>query len=171
MAGKILVATDGSLTANRAVDFAASLSQKFGQDLCVVHVLLHGRPWNEYEMMAELEGVELLPERTETRSKPGYPLRFPSAAEELAAAQTIAALGDQILENARRRADAAGAINVTGQICAGDPADEIIDVAADQKADVLVLGRRGLGRVREVLLGSVSQKVLHHANCVVVIVH
>ncbi len=46
----------------------------------------------------------------------------------------------------------------------------ILDVAEAEKADLLVMGRRGLGRVREVLLGSVSQKVLHHADCKVVIV-
>ena len=60
---------------------------------------------------------------------------------------------------------------MTAQVCAGDTAEEILDVAEAEKADVLVLGRRGLGRVREVLLGSVSQKVLHHADCTVVIVH
>jgi len=64
----------------------------------------------------------------------------------------------------------ARALNVTTQICAGDIADEILDVADVEMADTLVLGRRGLGRVREALLGSVSQKVLHHAACTVVIV-
>jgi nucleotide-binding universal stress UspA family protein len=44
-------------------------------------------------------------------------------------------------------------------------------VAEAENAEMIVLGRRGLGRVREVLLGSVSQKVLHQADCTVIIVH
>ena len=104
MTGKIVVATDGSATGNRAVDFAASLSKNLGQDLCVVHVLLHGRPWKEYEMMAEIEGVKLPPKPAEANKKTAFPLRFPSATDELAAAKTIAALGDHIVEHAQQRA-------------------------------------------------------------------
>lgn len=171
MTGKIVVATDGSPTGNRAVDFAALLSKNLQQDLCVVHVLLHGRPWNEYEGMADIEGLEPPPKPVEANKKTAFPLRFPSAADELAAAKAIAVIGDQIVEHSQDRAKDAGALNVTTQLCAGDTAEEILDVAGAENADVLVLGRRGLGRVREVLLGSVSQKVLHHADCTVVIVH
>ena len=80
------------------------------------------------------------------------------------------ALGERTNSHAKKRAEKAGARNVTTHICAGDIADEILDVAEAEKAGILVLGRRGLGRVRETLLGSVSQKVLHHADCTVVIV-
>jgi nucleotide-binding universal stress UspA family protein len=102
--------------------------------------------------------------------KSAFPIHFPSAADELAMAKAIAAIGDHIAEQAQRRATQAGARNIKIHICAGDIADEILDVAEAENADLLVLGRRGLGRMREVLLGSVSQKVLHHAECTVVIV-
>jgi len=170
MTGKIIVATDGSATGNRAVDFAATLSDKFGQDLCVVHVLMYGRPTKEFASMAEIEGIELPFMPYDTGRKTSVPPRFPSASEEMAIAKAITALGDRIAEHAKRRAEDAGALNVTTRICTGDTADEILEVAKAEKAEVLVLGRRGHGRVREVLLGSVSQKVLHHTGCTVIIV-
>ncbi|MDA9979804.1 universal stress protein, partial [Yoonia sp.] len=52
----------------------------------------------------------------------------------------------------------------------GDFADEILEVAEEQNVDMIVIGSRGLGKFREAILGSVSQKVLHHAKQTVVIV-
>jgi nucleotide-binding universal stress UspA family protein len=174
MADTIVVATDGSDTGHRAVDFAATLSKELGQALCVVHVLMHGRPTEEFAKMAEVEGL-VKPARKgggigETADPATLDGLFPSAEDEVGAARMIMALGEHIAESAKKRAEQAGARDVTKRICAGDIADEILDVAETETADILVMGRRGLGRVREVLLGSVSQKVLHHATCKVVIV-
>jgi nucleotide-binding universal stress UspA family protein len=52
----------------------------------------------------------------------------------------------------------------------GDPAEEILVTAKDLDSDLIVMGARGLGGVERVLLGSVSEKVLHHARCPVLIV-
>jgi len=170
MTGKIIVATDGSSIGNRAVDFAAALSEKFGTDLCVVHVLMHARPRKEYARIADAEGLALPPVLAEVTKKSAFPMHFASAAEELATAKSVMTLGERITAHAKERAENAGARNVTTHICAGDIADEILHVAEAEKAEILVLGRRGLGRMRETLLGSVSQKVLHHADCTVVVV-
>ena len=170
MTGKIIVATDGSSIGNRAVDFAAAHSEKFGKDLCVVHVLMHARPHKEYARIAEAEGLVLPPVLADATRKSAFPMHFASAAEELATAKSVMALGERITAHAKERAENAGARNVTIHICVGDIADEILDVAEAEKAEILVLGRRGLGRMRETLLGSVSQKVLHHADCTVVVV-
>lgn len=121
--------------------------------------------------MADIEGVEPPPKLAEANKRTAFPFRFPSAADELAAAKAIAALGDHIVQHAQQHKKDAGGRNATAQVCAGDAADEMLDVAEAENADVLVLGRRGLGHVREILLGSVSQKVLHHADCTVAIVH
>jgi len=72
MTGKIIVATDGSSIGNRAVDFAAALSEKFGTDLCVVHVLMHARPRKEYARIAEAEGLALPPVLAEETKKPHF---------------------------------------------------------------------------------------------------
>jgi nucleotide-binding universal stress UspA family protein len=56
-------------------------------------------------------------------------------------------------------------------ICkSGDPAEEIMKVASKQKADLIVMGARGLGTIDRVLLGSVSMQVLQYAHCPVLVV-
>ena len=75
----------------------------------------------------------------------------------------VTEIGEQITAHAKQRAQNAGARNVTTHICAGDIADEILDMAEVEKAGILVPDHRGLGRARETLFGSVSQKVLHHS--------
>ena len=52
----------------------------------------------------------------------------------------------------------------------GDYSDEIIDTATDLQCDMIVLGSRGLGSVKSAVLGSVTQKVIHHAAQTVVVV-
>jgi nucleotide-binding universal stress UspA family protein len=52
----------------------------------------------------------------------------------------------------------------------GDPADAIVDEAGEWGADLIVVGTRGLGGARRLLLGSVSTKVVHHAPCDVLVV-
>ncbi|MGJ8606161.1 MAG: universal stress protein [Marivita sp.] len=171
MADTIVVATDGSDTGRRAVDFAATMSKEFGQPLCIVHVLMLGRPTEEFAKMAEVEGLAKPALKSGgTGGMAALSGLFPSAEDEIGTARMITALGEHVAASAKERAEEVGARNVTTRICAGDIADEILDIAEAEKADVIVLGRRGLGRVREVLLGSVSQKVLHHADCKVVIV-
>lgn len=52
----------------------------------------------------------------------------------------------------------------------GDPADAILDVAEEQNADVVIVGNRGMTGAKRFLLGSVPDKVSHHAPCSVLIV-
>jgi len=174
MADKIVVATDGSDTGRRAVDFAATLSKTLGQPLCIVHVLMHGRPTKEFAKMAEVEGLAKPVTKSRGTDRMSDPAAlgglFPGAEDDIETTRMITALGEHIADSAKKRAAEGGARDVTTRICVGDVADEILDMAEAEKANILVLGRRGLGRVREVLLGSVSQKVLHHADCKVVIV-
>jgi nucleotide-binding universal stress UspA family protein len=53
----------------------------------------------------------------------------------------------------------------------GDPADAILQVAEDEQADLIVVGNKGMSGGRRYLLGSVPNKVSHHAPCTVMIVH
>lgn len=52
----------------------------------------------------------------------------------------------------------------------GNAAQRILSVASDQKVDLIVMGSRGLGDIKSFLLGSVSDRVAHHAHCPVLIV-
>ena len=52
----------------------------------------------------------------------------------------------------------------------GDPGENICRIAMDKKANVIVMGTRGLGRIRRTFLGSVSDYVVRHAGCAVTLV-
>ena len=58
----------------------------------------------------------------------------------------------------------------TLKVAIGDPAAEIIKIAEKENVNVIIIGSRGLSTIKGVFLGSVSQKVTHHATCPVMIV-
>ena len=76
---------------------------------------------------------------------------------------------DTILKNAL---EAVGEIpgEVHTEILVGSPAEAILDVANTRKVDLIVMGSRGFGRLKGLLIGSQSQKVVQHAPCPVLIV-
>jgi nucleotide-binding universal stress UspA family protein len=78
-------------------------------------------------------------------------------------------VADAVLKRATSNAVAKG-VEVETHVREGDPADVIIAVANEQKADLIVVGSRGLTGIKRYLLGSVSSKVSHHASCSVMIV-
>jgi nucleotide-binding universal stress UspA family protein len=59
---------------------------------------------------------------------------------------------------------------VEEQTIAGEPAQAILDHAGGVKGCMIVMGRRGLSRVKEILMGSTTQRVLHHAKCPVMVI-
>jgi len=147
MAEHILVAVDGSDHADRAVDFAAEIARCFGCPMTILNVAASATP---VPMMmgsyAELEQIW-----TESR-------------------EALEDAGRQIVERAKRRATDAGLTDVHTRVAVGSPALVITQVAADLGADVIVMGRRGLGDLEGLLLGSVSHKVAHVADATVITV-
>jgi len=75
-----------------------------------------------------------------------------------------------LLEEARGEATGAGLTAVETYACQGDAADAIIDVAEEQRADLIVVGNKGMTGAKRFLLGSVPNKVSHHSPCSVLIV-
>ena len=73
------------------------------------------------------------------------------------------------LDRAKAEAEAIG-VEASYQIREGDPADEILRIAADRQADLVVLGSRGLGAVKSALLGSVSKAVVSGSDRPVLVV-
>ena len=73
---------------------------------------------------------------------------------------------------ARRRRERAEAAGVDAETLArqGDPADAILDVAEEKRADLIVVGNKGMTGAKRFLLGSVPNKVCHHAPCSVLII-
>jgi nucleotide-binding universal stress UspA family protein len=78
--------------------------------------------------------------------------------------------GQNILDDARQKL---GRIkfNVQEELQEGLEAESILKIAKNCNADLIVMGTRGLGTLKGMLIGSVSRKVLHHAACPVMVVH
>jgi len=144
MYGSIVVGTDGSDTATEAVRQAAELAGVFGAVLDVV---------STYEPAS----VDRL--RVEQSGAGPDPRWAMNAREEVdntlaAAAELARGLGVEVNVFARQ----------------GDPADSILDVAEERGADLIVIGNKGLTGAQRFLLGSVPNKISHHAPCSVLII-
>jgi nucleotide-binding universal stress UspA family protein len=74
------------------------------------------------------------------------------------------------IQDGRSCAEKLGATKIRLLEAAGDPAEKLIDVARREAVDLIVVGRRGRGRLAGLLLGSVSQKLASLAPCGVLVV-
>ena len=139
---RILVATDGSDGGNRALDAAVELAGATGAALNIVTI------------GGNVTGADLrkLADRGGDLSK------------------SLQTQADNVLKQAAVRATRLGHRPAALRCEWGDPAEAILDLARRDKADAIVLGRRGRGRLSRLLMGSVSQKVASLAPCTVVVV-
>lgn len=174
MINRILVATDGSPHAGRALTLATDLAKGVGAGLSIAHVLLHGRPSPELQRMAEVEHMISHARASSDGARGDVPVTMVDVLREADKAArmsaVITAIGEKVLGDAKRYAVSVGIDDVTTHMCAGDVADEILEVAEADDVDMIVVGCRGLGRLRSAVLGSVSHKVAQHAPCSVTIV-
>lgn len=170
---RIIVATDGSPTGNRAITAAADLAGKYNAELKVVHTLMHGAPPESLRRMAEIEHlVDSHPQAGAALD--GGPAMAMSAAEvdrNRIEHAVIEAIGSKIVERAIDTAKQSGATVVTGETLDGEPAEKIIEASRGWNANLIVLGSRGLSGFKRLLLGSVSQKVTQLAECACLVVH
>ncbi|MGO9360298.1 MAG: universal stress protein [Xanthobacteraceae bacterium] len=139
---RIMVATDGSEGADRAVDVAAELTKALGGSLSIVTI--GGSP--SIDEIRQLEHAEKN------------------------IGDVLDALSTRTLMEARERASRIGVSVIVVHTGWGDAAESIIEIARREHIDAIVLGRRGRGRLAGLLLGSVSQKVVSLAPCAVIVV-
>ncbi len=174
MISNILVATDGSDTAGRAIDLAADLASRLGVPLTVGHVLQHGAKAEELNRMAE---AEHLVHHAASQTRPEI-ANIPASMDALLTGtltgaekeRAIAVMGEEIANRAARRAKDAGAKDVSTLVVNGDYDEGILEMAKSVGADTIVIGQRGLGRLRRIFQGSVSQKVNQQAETTVITV-
>lgn len=138
---RILLAVDGSPDAAFAARVAADISRRASAELHVAHAWQWNAPYVTY---------------------PGAAMPDLSEAYE----QEARRLCDNQVE---RIAESGG--EVAGvHLVMGPPIDAILDLCEELEPDLAVMGRRGMGKLRHILLGSVSEGVVHHAPCPVLVV-
>ena len=144
MFGSIVVGTDGSDTAKEAVRQAVGLARSVGAELLLV---------SAYQPVSRV---------TVNRENPQSP----------ADAQWMVSARDDVASILTEAANAAEEAGVTAHTFPrqGDPADAILDVAEERDADLIVVGNKGMTGAKRFLLGSVPNRVSHHAPCSVLII-
>jgi nucleotide-binding universal stress UspA family protein len=135
----ILVAVDGSEPALRAARLAAELAVKCEAVLHLVQVIAPVEVTQELQEFARSERLDI------------------------ASSQDVAVR--YLLGPAESLASVAGVRNVVRTVLTGDPAECLVDYVRERTIDLAVLGRRGLGPIRGLLMGSVSLKVSSLAEC------
>jgi nucleotide-binding universal stress UspA family protein len=141
---RIVVGTDGSDTAGQAVDQAVDLARIAGAALEIVSAF---QPVSRRRVHGEEEGAPA------------------DIAHEIGPREDV----NLVLDAAAAKARAAG-VEVQTHPVQGDPADAILTVAEETKADLIVVGNKGMTGARRYLLGSVPNNISHHAPCSVMIV-
>jgi nucleotide-binding universal stress UspA family protein len=145
MVTQILAALDGSEPAAQAAALAADLAVRYGATLHLVHVVARPVVSEEFAQFATMEGVDTL------------------EVQMRAAAQSF-------LADARTQAASKGVHRLATEVLLGDPAAQLLDYARERGIDLIVLGRRGMGPIQGLLMGSVSTKVNSVAACAVLTV-
>lgn len=151
---KILVPLDGSEHSLRALEIAIQIAKKFGGKITLIHV---------YSVTVR---PVIMPEPT-TLTPPGVPVMTPTEVSRVVEATRKA--GANILADGEQKVKAEE-IQVETMLAEGQTVEEITRAAKEDKFGLIIMGARGISRIREILLGSVSDGVIRNAPCPVLVV-
>ncbi len=144
----ILVGVDGSENSDRALDFALDLAEKFNASIMILNV-------------SEALAMSAVPEQSLAYSDGNTALLD----------KDLRKIHDEILSRSVARAKAVKPnLSISSMLKIGDPALEIANTAKEGGFDAVVIGYRWLGKIKELFLDDVSEKVAHLAPCPVIIV-
>lgn len=169
MFNKILVATDGSSHANKALELAGNLAKIHEASLVIVHVLQHGQVPDNIRKMVENEHLVAQSGQSAPRlaeSARGLVAVMGKSAEDMDLSQkAFHAYGKHLLARSEHDAHSLGIHDVRTVLEDGDPVDRVLDCAKNHGVDLIILGTRGLSDLKGILMGSVSHKVIQLAPC------
>lgn len=169
----ILIATDGSVHSERAVELGCGLAAKFKAKLTLLHIVGHGALPKGFEQWAEAEHL------AQHTARPAEQVENFSG--NLAAVQAVGEsegyqfrlhqiVGERIMKQAREAAKSQGINNVKEYIDTGEPVSCVLERAKDEAVDAIVMGTRGMSELKGLLMGSVSHKVCQLADAACILV-
>ncbi len=147
---KVVLAIDGSEEASRAAEAAVELCEKTGSELHVVHV-------GEDFYLTAVSDLDMIAQIRVAQEYAESEANFEQIARE-------------VLDAEVEKVEAAGGTVAQAHLRVGRADVEIVDLAGEIEAGLVVLGSRGLGGVKRALMGSVSYSVVRHAHCPVLVV-
>lgn len=151
---RILVPLDGSEHSLRALEMAKQIAKEFGGKIALIHV---------YSVAVR---PIIVPEPS-TFSPAGVSVI--TAEEASKVAEAVREVGRRVLAEGEQKAKAEK-VQVETMLVEGHAVQEIVRAAKEGKFDLIVIGAKGISRIRELLLGSVTDGVIHHAACPVLVV-
>ena len=147
MAKKKLIPFDGSEHSKKAILFAADVAQQHLSELFLVHVV---------------KDKDIPPEVLEYIESEKINGGIGKVSAKL--------ISEGIMRAAQNQLQEMGLKITKSMVFRGDPAEEILQFAKNNDIDMIVIGSRGLGKIKGLLLGSVSSKVCQLAECTCVTV-
>jgi len=136
----VLVPVDGSDNSYRALDAALLLSEKLDSKITVVNVM-------EQVPITHIESEKLLRELLQAYKKENQ----------------------EILSRCSKIATEKG-LSIKTLLLQGNPASVILDYSKKEKFDLVIMGSRGMGKFKQLILGSVSSKIVHHSQCAILLI-
>ena len=176
MLRKIVLAHDGSSHADKALDLAITLAKATGSELEILNVLSDQTLSQSELTLAETEyGTAMRQGLGDLKLVPLGGAQWVGTAALVETSPELGpavrrVLGEQIVRQAAATARTKGVTRVTTAVESGDPASAIVRRAQESKADLVMLGSRGLSNIKGLLIGSVSNKVVSMAERSVVTV-
>ena len=166
----ILVPTDGSEHAGKALQLATDIAEKYEARLILLHVLPNSPLPEDLRRMARSEHI--VSEALGGSAPLSPEVKFPAStilvteAESVAEARQVRQfIAEGIIARAKRVADEKGVKDISAVIEDGDPTEQILRYAEKEAANLIVMGSRGLGDLKGLLMGSVSHKVSQMSPC------
>jgi len=144
---KILVAIDGSQSAEHALNFGLDLAKKYSAELLIATVI------NSPNASLVAKGMFYAPNTTED-----YLNKLREFHKKI------------LLDALNRSKKNSPKIRFATKLLQGRPADKIVEIAKEGAFDLIVIGNSGLGGIKEYILGSVSDRIADHASSPVLIV-
>ncbi|CAG5126145.1 unnamed protein product [Candidula unifasciata] len=140
-----IIAIDGSPQSRYAFDWYLENLYREGNTVVLAHVVEYGINIGLPGIAADVEGICAAVKRKNDE---------------------VEAMSEEFMSILRAKTIPAKRLILNGN----RPGEEIVKAAADEGAELIIMGTRGLGKIRRTFLGSVSEHVIHHAHCPVTIV-
>jgi nucleotide-binding universal stress UspA family protein len=156
---KILVGVDGSENSEKALDYALEIADKFSAYVLILNVF-QPPPESEYQ----LNSLQQSPAAAYSQEPQGFRSNIAFFIKDLRKVH------EAVLSRAAERATKLKpTLKITAELKEGDVSSQIVETAANGEFDLIVIGHRGYSKIKELFLGSTSERVAHEAKCPVLV--